>query len=384
MILAGIHTKQGKGMRILITGARSYPAYYWALALRGQHTIHFADSLHTSFCRFAPFESRFHLIAGPAVDARQFRDDIRCIVQQLSIELIIPTCEEVFYLSRFMDELPCQVFCPPHDLLAKLHNKSSVFDCIPQAGGILKPITKLVTRPDDIMLDLESIMKPVFSRFGAQVIMDARKDGATALNGTDHWVQQQRLEGKSLCNYAIAINGKLLAHSVYHAKSRIKNSAALHMASVERPDIEAFTQAFVLDHGYTGQVAFDFIETAEGVYVIECNPRATSGIFFLCLEDLGEAIVSQKTVGRASHKEVAFKQIMRLYSALSLLNKEDDCQKAEVGQVMDVLAAPGYPMPGRIASVALLELAWRRIRHGLKLTEASTHDIEWNGNPISF
>lgn len=371
-------------MRILITGARSYPAYYWALALRERHTIHFADSMHTSFCRFAPFESRFHLVAGPAINARQFRADILCIVQQLGIDLIIPTCEEVFYLSSFMHELPCQVLCSDHQLLARLHNKSSVFDLLPQAGDILKPITKIVSRPEEIMADLNSIMKPVFSRFGAQIIMDVSKDGPRSLDGTTQWVQQQRLDGKPFCNYAVAKDGTLLAHSAYHAKTRIKNSAALRMEALDRPDLLAFTQAFVREHCYTGQVAFDFIETADGVFVIECNPRATSGIFFLCLEDLSEALVSQKSVGRAPHKEVAFKQVMRLYSALGLLHTEDHCQTTEVGQVMDILAAPGYPMPGPIASVALLELAWRRIRHGLKLTEASTHDIEWNGEPILF
>lgn len=385
MILAGIHTKQGKGMRILITGARSYPAYYWALALRGQHTIHFADSLHTSFCRFAPFESRFHLIAGPAVDARQFRDDIRCIVQQQQIDLIIPTCEEVFYLSAFAHELHCELFSPGHDLLVKLHNKATVFDHLPNAGGVLKPITRAITQPNDIDHSLDSIMKPVFSRFGAQVIMNARADGAAAMDGVQPWVQQQRLDGEALCNYAIAKDGKLIAHSVYRAKHRISNSAALFMESVGRPDIETFTQAFVSQHGYTGQVAFDFIDTLDGIYVIECNPRATSGLFFLDIATLNDALFAEGYVSHSGHRTVAFKHILKLYGCLGLLDSTTtQGYKQEVEQAMDVLNNPDYPMPGNRSILAVIELLWRRVHHGIKLTEASTYDIEWNGNSIRF
>ena len=53
----------------------------------------------------------------------------------------------------------------------------------------------------------------------------------------------------------------------------------VNYAAVEKPAIARWVETFVAAHGITGQVAFDFIETADGTpYAIECNPRTHSAI----------------------------------------------------------------------------------------------------------
>ena len=51
---------------------------------------------------------------------------------------------------------------------------------------------------------------------------------------------------------------------------------------MEHAAARAWVETFVAREGYTGQIAFDFIETEAGVmYALECNPRATSGVHLL-------------------------------------------------------------------------------------------------------
>jgi hypothetical protein len=47
----------------------------------------------------------------------------------------------------------------------------------------------------------------------------------------------------------------------------------------DHPATLNWVQSFVSRTQFSGQIAFDFIESAEGqVWAIECNPRTTSGI----------------------------------------------------------------------------------------------------------
>lgn len=61
----------------------------------------------------------------------------------------------------------------------------------------------------------------------------------------------------------------------------LDGSSCVYFESTEHPSIRAYTEKIIFSLGskFTGQLAFDFIETVDGRLVaIECNPRATSGI----------------------------------------------------------------------------------------------------------
>ena len=56
----------------------------------------------------------------------------------------------------------------------------------------------------------------------------------------------------------------------------------VNYAMVDKPAIEAWVKRFVGALDITGQVSFDFIESADGTpYAIECNPRTHSAITLL-------------------------------------------------------------------------------------------------------
>lgn len=53
----------------------------------------------------------------------------------------------------------------------------------------------------------------------------------------------------------------------------------MNYENVNNPQILAWVKHFIQEMGITGQVSFDFIQTADGiVYAIECNPRTHSAI----------------------------------------------------------------------------------------------------------
>lgn len=372
-------------MKILITGARSYVAYYWGLSLKAKHEVIYCDSLAHPFCRYVPFDSQYIRVAPPAQDTQGFKRDIQAIVLEHGVDLVMPTCEEVFYLSSFAGELGCRLFCPDHSLLTDLHHKHHVFGLLPECPGVFFPQTQLVFDRSDVMRLDTTILKPVFSRFGAKVIMNPKGDDLSAVDGSQPWVQQEKITGRSLCSYAVAVNGKMVAYSCYHAKYSISNSAALGIDSVNYPKIEAFNKTFIERHNYTGQVAFDFIEdeVRGGLYVIECNPRGTSGIHLLVLDDLEEAVFGTGAEVRTHQKLMVFRQILGLYNRLGALSGGRRVNLSdELRGSVDILNPAGEPAVSSRRWLLLFEMGWRMIRHGCSLAESTTYDIEWNGQPL--
>jgi hypothetical protein len=121
--------------------------------------------LHFPLCRFTKFSSIYVRHASPSAGDGAYQRDIQSIITAHSIDMVIPTCEEVFYLSAFKDALDCQVFCDSHEMLLSLHDKSRVFDKVMALGEIphIKlPRTGLICGSVDINLGFDSILKPVF------------------------------------------------------------------------------------------------------------------------------------------------------------------------------------------------------------------------------
>ncbi|MBD8088955.1 hypothetical protein IFT48_03100 [Pseudomonas fluorescens] len=373
-------------MKILITGARSYVAYYWGLALKAKHEIIYCDSLSHPYSRYAPFASTYIKVAPPAQDSEGFKRDIQTIVLEQGIEMVIPTCEEVFYLASFAEEMDCQVFCPDFALLADLHHKHHVFTQLPENTGVRFPETRPVFNAHDVMRNAATILKPAFSRFGSKVIMDPGAKDLSVIDGKQPWVQQEKLIGRNLCSYAVAVNGKMVAYSCYHARFSIENSAALALSPVHYKQIEAFNKAFIEQHQYNGQVAFDFIEdeVEGGVYVIECNPRGTSGIHLLNLEDLQAAVFESGPETRTHQSTMAFKPILSWYNWIGKLGGGYRANlKEQLTDCIDILAPEGEPKVSRRRWLLMFEMGWRMLRHGTTLAQSTTYDIEWNGQALA-
>ncbi|MBO0180610.1 carboxylate--amine ligase, partial [Vibrio parahaemolyticus] len=73
-----------------------------------------------------------------------------------------------------------------------------------------------------------TVLKPVYSRFGGQVIRDVTTQSISAatISPLFPWVQQQKIQGTPVCTYAIFEHGELKAHQAYVPKYCVNSSAA--------------------------------------------------------------------------------------------------------------------------------------------------------------
>jgi hypothetical protein len=405
--------------RILITGGRAPVALELARQLsQAGKKVFVADSAPcflTSACRSVVKAFR---VPRPRQSPQLFADAIESIVDSERIEQIIPTCEEVFYLSRFAHQLRCktELFCMDFEALKQLHDKWS-FSQQARGYGIEVPETWLL---DDLHsfneLPLppdELVFKPVYSRFAVHTLI---KPSKTLLNkfqasANRPWVAQRFVSGREMCSYAVARDGKLTAHALYEPLWRAGKSSSYYFSAVSRPAIEAFSSNFVAAKGYTGQIAFDFIEAADGkIYVLECNPRATSGVHLFVPQDglaaafepfsksacVGESAMpggaSPRSAGVPPASAVvrpSSAQPRMLASIMAVLGPLQALRGAQFGRLIsdfsrarDAVWNAGDPFPSFYSFVGIGAFLCIALREGINPIAASTHDIEWDGQEI--
>ncbi|MDF2716531.1 MAG: hypothetical protein K0R28_3456, partial [Paenibacillus sp.] len=115
----------------------------------------------------------------PAYDTEGFLSGLEQIVRREGIDWIVPTCEEVFYVSSGLERLGrlCRVFTAPLVQLRRLHSKWSFIRRADELGFVV-PATRLLASPaewsemmDRTMPEWEDgcVLKPEFSRSGTKV-----------------------------------------------------------------------------------------------------------------------------------------------------------------------------------------------------------------------
>ncbi|PID63438.1 MAG: carbamoyl-phosphate synthase large subunit [Gammaproteobacteria bacterium] len=375
-------------MKILITSPRAPATLEWiCVALRGQHRVTLCDSLRFPIGRFLSSNVRYCRIPAPRTDFQAYQTAIKKHIAE--IDLVISTCEDIFYLANVsLTEAECaKCLMPANDLLMDLHHKIKVFSRLPATEGIGFPRSRLITQPSDIVYDNDSgektVLKPIFSRFGRNVIRGVTKEKAQHLeiSTTYPWVQQQFITGEPLCNFAVCQHGELIANALYRPRYLLNQSASTYFEREQeqrRQQIVAqFMRDFAEQNAFHGQVAFDFIDDGEMLWVLECNPRATSGLHLL-----GEALHLSET-GQLSYSEPPnLPRFYRVGASLPLLFAWSALKKRQLRalirdyrQANDVLA--GLPFYASwLAFAEVLSMSWRQ---GKSLSDISTFDIEYDG-----
>jgi hypothetical protein len=228
------------------------------------------------------------------------------------------------------------------------------------------------------------VFKPVWSRFASRIFIGPDRAALSAIHPTPEapWLAQTRIVGEEFCVYAVAHRGKLVACAPYRNLMRAGAGTAICYEHVDAPDIADFCARFAEKTKWHGQVSFDFIRTPEGRLVaIECNPRATSGLSLFHPDDgVVEAIVSGMPAGPATRGRLGIKGTILLVGLLGLVGlQKRQPYLRRFFDSRDALAFPGEwsLLHGQAISVAeiwLLSLAKK-----LSILEATTWDMEWNG-----
>ncbi len=272
--------------KILITYGRSFLALELARQLHAAgHTVYVADSIRFHVARFSNAISKSYKVPSPRYHPEAYLEKLIAIVKQEKIDFLLPIYEETSLLSQAHDRIPefCQLFCPPFELFDDLHHKWR-FQCKLKELGIETLRAALVQSPHEIsQLDFTTpfALKPCYSRASQKVkkVYPQQAVDNLSIEPYNPWIAQEWMEGDKFCTYTICHEGKIYAHSTYPVNYAIDGNSCLIFESITHPGIYAWIEHFVKSINYTGQIAFDFIESAQKkLYAIECNPRATSGL----------------------------------------------------------------------------------------------------------
>lgn len=364
-------------MRVLLTGARAPATLELArLCCRAGHEVHVADTHRWHICRGSRMIARAHVLPAPRESLSKYAGAVRDLVAQQRFDVIVPTCEEVFHLAAIRDDIGARVASEPLDRLAPLHDKwRFIAGC--EAAKVPAPRTVLLNRDLNVerMPPGAYILKPRYSRFATRVLKwQAGVNFPTdvdAESGT--WIAQERITGESLCTWSVAVRGRVTVHATYAVDATAGAlGAAISFHSVRHDGALAWVCRFIEHHGLTGQFAFDFIDSADGLVAIECNPRLTSGVHcFRAQPHAVDSLLDPHATSRAGVLEPEPGLHFRSRLALLMYGSSSSAGAS-------LLAAADDPWPRRLQAVTWTHMLLSALLTATEPRRWSTRDIEWN------
>lgn len=381
-------------MRVLITGARTpFALHMTRLFHAAGHQVLNTDSPSLSLARFTRMKSRFARTASCRFDTERYGEQVLDLIRDFQPELIVPTCEEVFYLARLLENRPERdlLFAPGLDQLTAAHSKSRFAEIATELGAgadeniVIDTPEALAAFPHD---PRDFVFKAVYSRFASRVLIGPERKALAEIDPTPAtpWLAQTRIVGEEFCVYAVAHHGRMVACSAYRNIMRAGAGTSICYEPVDAPDIADFVARFAERMNWHGQMSFDFIRTPEGRLVaIECNPRATSGLSLFHPDDgLVPAIIDGTPARPASRGRLGIKGTMALVGILGLVGlvpRQPFLKR--IFTSADALSFPGEwsLFHGQVLSVAQFALV--ALRQRCSILEATTYDMEWNGSDFA-
>ena len=398
-----LHGQAGHTYRVLLTGGRAPVTLDLARMLhRSGHLVFIAESMDHHLCRTSSAVEQCVLVPSPRHHTEKYLSALEHWVKIWQIDVLIPMCEEVFYVAGGAERLRqrCRVLVSSLEQLHVLHHKYD-FNRLAKSMGLPVPDTHLILTPQEWLemqqvLKGEWVWKPVYSRFAAKVRMPKLgyhdPPGEDTLSPASPWVAQRYIHGRGLCTYSVVHEGQLIAHATYDSRYRTGSvGASVFFEQVQHEGTRAWVEHFVRTTGFSGQIGFDFIEDVTGqVYAIECNPRATSGIhLFHPGNDLVRALLEPEVVlseGIEVTPRLANDKAMLALPMLGSGIRQIHSSRGSLRAwrtawqgARDVVYVRQDRRPF-FEQFAVVLAAWRLARsQQITLTEALTHDIEWNG-----
>lgn len=376
---------------VLITGARAPAALHLARLFHGAgHRVVLGDSLNQPLARASRSCADYFPLPRPREEPEAYADRLSDLLDAESISLVIPTCEEIFYLAEIWRDrpMPARLFAPPADLLAAAHNKHAFVKMV-RAMGLRAPETLLLTSDADLRAlcdqSTELVFKPVWSRFASHTLLHPRSSDLTRVRPTAStpWVAQKFVDGNEISVYAVAIGGILKAASFYRSLHRAGQGAGICFEPVNVPAARDFLMTFAEKSNWTGQLSFDLICSPDGaVWPLECNPRATSGIHFFHQPDsfvsafLGASAEVKPDVAGLQGSHLAM-WVYGLPQALRRYHLGDFLK--DLHRMNDIFAWPGDDIRASAQWKAFAEIIGISCRERISPQKAATRDIEWNG-----
>jgi hypothetical protein len=185
--------------------------------------VHVADSVSFNLSAYSKAVYKTVSLPAPRYAGVAFARELNRYLTDERIDLLIPTCEEVFFVARFRAALPTHlnIAIDEFDKLRELHSKANFLDHAQDCGAVI-PSTYTVRTLEEARACSNGkpvVLKPEFSRFGVfvRIYPQGIPSNAPALTPLGNWVAQEYCEGEELCSYSIAHAGRLHTQSTGRA-----------------------------------------------------------------------------------------------------------------------------------------------------------------------
>ena len=327
--------------------------------------------------------SRSFRVTAPTLDPDQYLRDLHQIIDDESVELVVPVSEETMHVTALHEALHrsgVRLFTMPPDQVRTLYDK---FGFIEYSESLGLSVPKTIALPGTAEFSGPVVVKPRLSCGGRGVrIFQSLADALDHSTGPG-LIAQAWIEGSVHSTCSVIHEGRCLGTVVYRA-AQLSGSVAVAFDRVEHPVIEDWVHAFAKATHWSGFLSFDFVVDASGYpFAIECNPRATSGIHFFAQADLGAAMISP-----ASVEQIRLRPERRLQQFWACLT---EVQKKPFGRTLFQGLAQLFSTPdvswNRSDPWPLLGMpytAWPIIaaanRAGVSFGEVATSDLDWRGD----
>jgi glutathione synthase/RimK-type ligase-like ATP-grasp enzyme len=291
-------------VKVLVTSSRMPFALdvIRKLGERG-HEVFACDSYAASPGSHSRYLTKHFTTASATEDPQQFASDVERIADVNEIELVIPMFEEVFYLAAQHERMSkvTRLYAPPFQTLAQVHDKGT-FQELCDRLEIRTPHTTLAHSPDELKEAIEKypryFARAAFSRGGVGLLTNTGPLAGHLSPDECHpteanpWLVQEFVDGPMHCTYSCLHAGSVAAHMSYRAPRQWQHSTGIQFLSVDSTDTLPTVERLGKDLGWDGQMSLDFIETADGLVMIECNPRPTDGVLLMTAEELERGLLA--------------------------------------------------------------------------------------------
>ncbi|OBI75769.1 carboxylate--amine ligase [Mycobacterium asiaticum] len=275
---------------VLITFGRSYLSLHLArLMAAAGHDVLITDSVRFPVSRFSSAVRKTFRAPRPRFEPVEWTQTLASIVREEGVDIVVTVHEGTEILAntikRYPDLFPDRhkLFLSSFDLEARLENKYEFQAALKTLGMPTLDFALIRSQKDLDALDFDKpfALKRVYSR-GSQDVHKVRPGElprGLSFEADNPWIAQEWADGTNYCSYSVCRDGQVKAHALYPVRYAIDGTSCLVFESVQHEGIAEWTRECVKAFNFTGQMGLDFIEVpGRGLFTVECNPRATSGV----------------------------------------------------------------------------------------------------------
>lgn len=382
-------------MKVLVTSARMP----FALAVmrrlcQAGHEVYSSDTYDAAPGNHSRYVTAHAVTASPRAETERFVEQVTGFCSEHGVDVIVPTWEEAFYLATWRDRLEevAGLYTPRFETLARVHDKHC-FEQLVERLGIPAP-TGVTVRSDEELREAVGrwphyFGRGVYSRGGVTLLTNTGPLAGRVRLEDVHptpdapWLVQEFVDGPMVCTYSTLHGGRVTGHCTYRAPRQYHHSTAVQLESIAGEETLEVVERLGAELGYTGQMSLDFVDSGDGLIIIECNPRTTDGALLMESGELAGSLLD-------ADQELAMVPPGRLTQLdLAVVGAMFSDGLREVpGSIHDLLRIPGADrgwhdeLPNLYSFLAFCHHERLSLREHEKLQVAMYEDVSWDGEPI--